>query len=405
MSEISIPQSAVRLLLLHVQGLLHPPEQSAEKTDVLAAIRRMGALQIDTINVVARSPYFVLWSRLGNYNPTWLDELLAEGQLFEYWSHAASFLPIEDYPLYHALIPEKTRRNFSQTWQEKNQALITRLLEHVRENGEVRSSDFERTDGQAGGWWNWKEEKVALEFLHTNGELMIARRDKFQRIYDLRSRVLPGWDDRAALPIEEVRDELAVRSVRRLGAAPARWVGDYFRLPNRGMPARLDRLVEAGKLLRIEVEGWKEPAYLHPENLSFLEWAAGEEMFPTYTTLLTPFDPLIWDRERVKTLFNFEYVLECYIPEKKRRYGYFLLSILHEGELIGRLDTKAHRKEGIFEVKALYFEPRARPTEDVAAAVMEAIQRCADWHGTPQVVIRHTEPAVFASLLNEAASL
>jgi uncharacterized protein len=148
------------------------------------------------------------------------------------------------------------------------------------------------------------------------------------------------------------------------------------------------------------VQGWDEPAYIHPENMSLLEWAAGDEMIPTYTTLLSPFDPLVWDRERAKVLFNFEYNIECYLPEGKRRYGYFSLPILHEGQLIGRLDAKAHRKEGIFEVKTIHLEPSARLAEDVAAAVGEAIQRCADWHKTPQVTIRRSEPEFFASMLS-----
>jgi uncharacterized protein len=399
MNEFTITPDAVRLMMQHVQGVLHSPQQPAEKQDVLNAIRRMGALQIDTINVVARSPYFVLWSRLGEYQPSWLDELLAEGRLFEYWAHAACFLPIEDYPLYRSAMKDLAHNYFRPSWLEHNREMITRVLEHVRQKGEVRSADFERTDGKPGGWWNWKDEKLALEYLHTSGALMIARRENFQRVYDLQERVLPGWDEKDALPLEEARDELAARAVRLLGAATARWAADYFRLPKNTMPARLDRLAKAGRVLRVEVAGWKDPVYLHPENLSLLEWAAGEEIYPSCTTLLTPFDPLIWDRDRARGLFNFDYSIECYLPAEKRRYGYFSLPILHEGELIGRLDAKAHRKDGIFEVKALYFEPRARPCEDVAAAVLETIQRCARWHKTPQVVIRRAEPNTFAALL------
>ena len=160
---------------------------------------------------------------------------------------------------------------------------------------------------------------------------MIARRENFQRVYDLRERVLPGWDDARALPLEEAQDELTVRAVRALGAAPARWVPDYFRLPKTGMPARLERLAETGRLKRVAVEGRPEPWYVHPENLSLLEYALLGELTPTYTTLLSPFDPLIWDRERARVLFDFDFSLECYLPQAKRRYGYFLLPILHEG--------------------------------------------------------------------------
>jgi uncharacterized protein len=399
MTETILTIDAVRLLLLYTQGLVQPPAHQATKADILDAIHRMGALQIDTIHVVARSPYMVLFSRLGAYESAWLEEWEAEGKLFEYWSHAACFLPIEDYPLYVSRMHKHAQHYYTPEWSGQHQATIEVIMQQIRGNGPVRSADFERTDGQKGGWWNWKEEKRVLEYLHTVGELMIARREKFQRIYDLRERVYPAWDAVLALPLDEAQDELAVRSVRVLGAAPARWVPDYFRLPKQGMPARLERLAETGRLVRVAVEGWQDPWYVHPENLSLLEFALQGEIVPTYTTLLSPFDPLIWDRERVRTLFNFDYALECYLPEPKRRYGYYLLPILYEGHLIGRMDAKAYRKEGIFEVRALYLEPGVRVYEDTAQAVGAAIQRCANWHTTPRVEIRKSEPELFGKMI------
>jgi uncharacterized protein len=400
--KTTLTLNAVRHLLLATQGLLYPPERPAAKEDVLNAIRRMGALQIDTIHVVARSPYLVLFSRLGDYDPRWLEELLAEGRLFEYWSHAASFLPIEDYPLYASRMEKFNSYWYTPEWRSQNQSIVDLVLQRINDNGEVRSADFERTDGKKGTWWDWKVEKRVLEYLHTRGTLMIARREKFQRVYNLRERILPDWDDAQAIPLEAAEDELTVRAVRVLGAAPARWVPDYYRLPKVGMPKRLERLVEAGRLKQVSVEGREEPWYLHPENLSLLEYAMTGEMVPTYTTLLSPFDPLVWDRERARVLFDFDFSIECYLPQEKRRYGYFLLPILHEGQLIGRLDAKAHRKEGIFEVRALYLEPGVKIFEDTVTAVAAAIQRCATWHGTPQVAIRKTEPPELDGMLAAA---
>src|SRR6266581_1927474 len=159
--------ASARSLLLAAQGLLASPAEPARKEDVLAAIRRMGLLQIDTISVVARSPYLVLWSRLGDYPQRWLDELLTEGALFEYWSHAACFLPIEDYPLYRRLMLNQLtwQENRWRPWMEAHAELVEKLMTHIRENGPVRSADFERTDGAQSGWWNWKDEKTALEGL------------------------------------------------------------------------------------------------------------------------------------------------------------------------------------------------------------------------------------------------
>ena len=400
MTETILPLETARLLLLAAQGLANPPARPAVKSDVLDAVRRMGALQIDTIHVVARSPYLVLFSRLGQYDPAWLEETHAEGHLFEYWSHAACFLPIEDYPLYVWRMEKLGDRYFSADWIANHQEMIDKVRQHIHANGEVRSADFERSDGRKGVWWDWKEEKQVLEYLHTIGEVMIARREKFQRVYNLRERVLPGWNAAAVPTADEAMDELSVRAVRALGAAPARWVPDYFRLPKTGMPARLERLADAGRIQRIRVEGWDVPWYLHPENRSLLEYAAAGEIVPTYTTLLTPFDPLVWDRERARVLFDFDYTIECYTPEPKRRYGYFSLPILHNGRLIGRLDAKAHRKEGIFEVRSLHLEPSVRITDDMAEAVRAAVQSCASWHETPEVIYRRSDPPEFAGILS-----
>jgi uncharacterized protein YcaQ len=205
------------------------------------------------------------------------------------------------------------------------------------------------------------------------------------------------------LPREEAIDELAVRAVRVLGVAQARWAQDYFRLPKVGHAQRIVRLAGEGRIIPIEVEGWDEPGYIHPENMSLLEWAAGGEMCATGTTLLSPFDPIVWDRDRAKKLFDFDYSIECYLPEAKRTYGYFSLPILHEGALVGRLDAKAFRKEGIFEVRAIYLEPGIWLKEDLAAGITGSIQRCAKWHGTPRVVIRKSEPERLKEMLESVS--
>ena len=188
---LTLSQSAARALMLAAQGLQRRPERPATKADLLETIRRMHVLQIDTIHVVARSPYLVLWSRLGAYPTHWLTDLLAEGALFEYWAHEASFLPIEDYPLFRHRMLDAANMGwkYAREWASENRAALDHVLAHVREHGATRSADFERQDGQAGGWWEWKTEKRALETLFTAGELMIARRHNFQRVYDLRERV------------------------------------------------------------------------------------------------------------------------------------------------------------------------------------------------------------------------
>ena len=392
--------------MLAAQGLLRRPRAAARKADVLAAIRRMGALQIDTIHVVARSPYLVLWSRLGDYEPRWLDELLAEGKLFEYWSHEACFLPAEDYPLYrHRMLdPHSMGWKYSHEWISRHRAEIDSVLTYIREHGPARSSDFARTDGRRGGWWEWKPEKRALEMLFTAGELMIARRQNFQRIYDLRERVLPSWDDSRLPPKEEARRALVLKAVRALGVAKAGWVSDYFRTNKSETAAAVVSMADDGGLLRVRVAGWGEDAFAHPENRELIEQASSRRLRPARTTLLSPFDPLVWDRARAREMFGFDYRLECYTPAPKRRYGYFTLPILDRGRLVGRLDPKAHRAEGVFEVKSLHLEPGVIVSDELAARLARAIRECAAWHKTPEVRLGRTNPPRLAPLLRRALS-
>jgi uncharacterized protein YcaQ len=390
--------------MLAAQGLDKRPDSPSTKNDVLATIRRIATLQIDTIHVVARSPYLALWSRLGDYKPQWLDELLAEGKLFEYWSHAACILPIEDYPLYRRHMLDHMYRFFHSAprWIKAHPEAVEHVLSYIREHGEARASDFERTDGLQSGWFNWKEEKIALEALQSTGDLMTARRHNFQRVYALRERVLPDWDDSQAPPIDEVKRALALKSVRALGVTPPEWVPDYFRTPAAGVEKLLKRLAGEGELMTVEVEGWNKPGYVHPDNTALAEAAAAGNLPLTLTTFLSPFDSLVWDRTRGKAMFDFDYRIECYTPEAKRRYGYFTLPILRRGLLIGRLDAKAHRKEGLFEVKALHLEPGIKPDaaliEDLAGALLD----CAAWHKTPEILVRRSDPPNLAAPLEAA---
>ena len=401
---MELTRAAAQALMLGAQGLLRRPARPAAKADLLATIRQMHVLQIDTIHVVARSPYVVLWSRLGAYRPEWLTDLLAEGALFEYWAHEACFLPIEDFALYrHRMLEAETMGwRYAREWAAQNRDVLAQVLGYVRANGPVRSADFARTDGRAGGWWEWKPEKRALETLFTAGELMIRERQNFQRVYDLRERVLPGWDDAQLPPLEQARRTLALRAVQALGVASAGWVADYFRTARRDTMPLLPALAAAGELLEVQVEGWPAPGYLHPNNLPLAEAAAAGALVPELTTLLSPFDPLVWDRARALALFGFDYRIECYTPAPRRRYGYFTLPILWRGQLVGRLDPKAHRREGRFEVKALHLEPGVPVSDALARDLAAALREFAAWHATPEVDLRWTDPPELAAHVRAA---
>jgi hypothetical protein len=291
---------------------------------------------------------------------------------------------------------------YSHEWIKAHRDEVGRLLALIRERGPVRSTDFTRTDGKRGGWWEWKPEKRALEMLFTAGELMIARRDKFQRIYDLRERVLPSWDDSQLSSTEASARTLALKAVRALGITKAQWVGDYFRTNKRETAALVQTLADEGLLCRVGVEGWDEDGYAHTDNLGRIEAARSGKLRPRLTTLLSPFDPLVWDRARAREMFGFDYRLECYTPAPKRLYGYFTLPILRRGALVGRLDAKAHRKEKRFEVKALYLEPGVVASEEIAADIATSLIECAAWHQTPDVIVTRAKPSKLLPLLRRA---
>lgn len=405
--ELTLQQA--RHLQLAAQGLLQPAPKAATRAALRACIARMGLLQIDTIHVVARSPYLVLFSRLGPYPPRWLEEALSQGHVFETWAHEACFAPAEDLQA-HRVFNREARKHWGLVSAQKShtnqRAELDKLLVHIRDNGPVKSSDFERPQGGASAWWGWKDEKRWLEALFASGDLMVARREKFQRVYDLAERVAPQLqalsETDAAHTIAQVCARFTEKSVAALGLTQARWINDYYRSKPRIKDADLDALVEQGSLLRVAVEGWGAPAYVHSSQAALLKKVRSDKLEATHTTLLSPFDPMVWDRERALTLFDFDYRLECYTPEAKRVHGYFVLPILCRGELIGRLDAKAHRAEGVFEVKAMHTQAACVWTDSQIEDVAQAIQRCANWHGTPTVKINRTQPAKLATALRRA---
>lgn len=395
-----------RNLHLAAQGLLTPPPKKPTRKYLLAAIERMALLQIDTIHVVARSPYLVLHARLGDYPTPWLDEALAQAHIFETWAHEACFAPTGDWPLHRACnasVRSHWGLKHAQRTLERDAAKVALLLQHIADTGPVRSADFARPDAPSSPWWGWKDEKRWLEALFANGDLMVARREKFQRVYDLTGRVLPDAVHRASQPSPmQVRAHMLERSVRALGVAKAAWLHDYFRLKPRFSRAELEALVAADTLLQVDVEGWDTPGYVHADHAPLLRRAVRGTLQATHTALLSPFDPVVWDRARALEFFDFDYRLECYTPEAKRRYGYFVLPILCRGALIGRLDAKAHRADGVLEVKSLHCESPAGWVQAQIHDVALALWRFARWQGLSQVSMGDTEPRRLGTAMRAA---
>ncbi|WP_374335340.1 winged helix-turn-helix domain-containing protein [Leeia sp.] len=401
MTALSLP--AARALHLAAQGLLTAPRRKARPADVLATIRRMALLQIDTISVVARSPYLVLWSRLGDYQQQWLDDALAEGQLFEYWAHEACFLPIEDYGLLrHRMVdPEQLGWKSATQWRREHPGVVERVLQHIQQQGAMRSADFEQPEGHQAGWWNWKPEKRALEVLFASGELMVARRQGFQRVYDLRERVLPDWQDAQHLqPVQDCKRQLVLQAVKALGVAHPGWVADYYRMGRLEAELQPATLASQGLLLQATLTESGDTVYIHPDHAELLDAALAGTLQARGTRILSPFDPVVWDRKRANALFQFDYRLECYTPAPKRQYGYFVLPILRNGALIGRMDAKAHRQQGRMEVKALHLEAGVRASQGLARDLVRTMLEFARWHATPEVQLSGALPDRLAPLLH-----
>jgi len=383
-----ITRHQVALMQLSSLGMLKPPPAEPSRSDVLRIIKQIGVLQIDTISVVNRSPYLVLWSRLGNYDPVWLEKTHSNGELFEYWAHANSFIPIEDYPYFRRKMLERATHWWDVSeWVNDHQEIIEFVIETIKEKGPQKSSDFPKRKEGNNGWWDWKEEKIALDMLWTKGVLMIPFRKNFQRFYDLRENVVTHFLNDLEIPdITIVNEVLVEKTIRILGATRPKWIADYYRLKSNDTQNAIRTLIDKRKILLFESENFPEGILVHIDNLDLMDQALSGNLKAEYTTILSPFDPLIWDRARTKDLFDFDFSLECYLPATKRKYGYFLLPILHDGQLIGRMDSKAHRKEKLFEIKSLYFESWFDPDERFFTEFMKTLHNFANWHQTPTIL-------------------
>jgi uncharacterized protein len=395
-AEIELSAAQARRAAIAAQGLAAArPRGRVDVRHLRRALDGVGILQLDSVNVFSRSHYMPLFSRLGPYPRETLDELTVhqDGQagrapadrreLFEYWGHEASLIPIDMQPL----MRWRMARADDLAWggvariAAEDPGLVKRVLELVRERGPIRASDVEspKRVRQAGEMWNWNEGKRALEYLFFSGELTAERRVNFERLYDLPERVLPARVLAMPTPPEdEAQRELLLFAARRLGVATEPDLGDYFRLPRKDSKARLAELVEAGALRRVTVEGWGAPAY-----------ASADLKVPRRVrarALLTPFDSMVWARERTERLFGFRYRIEIYVPGPKRVYGYYVLPFLLGDRLVARVDLKSDRQAGVLRVAAAFAE--AGLDEGlVARELADELRLVAEWQGLGAVKV------------------
>ncbi|WP_431144855.1 winged helix-turn-helix domain-containing protein [Pseudomonas alvandae] len=385
-ATVSFTLKQARRLALAAQGFdgrLSPASVQPSRLNRL--IERLGILQIDSVNALVRSHYLPLFSRLGHYNRDLLDQAAwSQGRrrtLFEYWGHEASLLPVAMYPLMRWRMARAARgegiyQQLARFGQEQ-QDVIHRVLQAVWDQGAIGAGSLSTRQEKAGPWWDWSAEKHALEWLFAAGEVTVAGRRGFERLYDLPERVLPDSVLRQPLPDEaQAQRALLIHAAEALGVATEKDLRDYFRLSPADSRERLAELEEAGELLRCQVEDWKQPAWCRPSVKIPRKVAA--------SALLSPFDSLVWERSRTERLFDFRYRLEIYTPVHKRVYGYYVLPFLHNERIAARVDLRAERAVGQLAVHAVH-EEEAGLDEEGMLALATNLRRMANWLGLERV--------------------
>jgi uncharacterized protein YcaQ len=344
----------------------------AKAEDVAAEVGRLQAVQLDSIATVDRAHRLTLVSRIGAYDEAEVSSLLREGRIFEYWAHEACLVPIEDYPLFKRRMANLQDRHW---WgrERKDPETEQHVLEAIRERGALPSRAFEGQGPMPGEMWNWKPAKRALEHLFAAGEVAVAGRDSFQRLYDLPERVIPKRYLDAPTPSEEeFRRGYALRAVQGRGALTEAGIAEHCRLDGggRGMRPHVDVLVEQGLVRRVEIEDGGAPVVVLAE-------AELDGDVPKSGALLCPFDNLLWDRAFVERVFGFRHVIEVYKREHERIYGYYVLPFLYGDLLVGRADLKADRARGALRVLAFHLEPGVRDSRALREAFDRALARLA----------------------------
>jgi uncharacterized protein len=370
-----------RALALAAQGFDTPrPASKATQRHVNSLIRRLGVIQIDSVNVLVRSQELPLFSRLGNHDRNAIPKATESKKIFEYWGHEAAHLPVEIHPLFRWKM-EAARLGKARHWgltsfYDDNKAFVKRMLKHVETNGSTTaramSTRTEKRGADKKTWWDWDEAKVGLEYLFLTGQLMSrGRGTDFARIYDTPERVLPRQVLDAPTPTEhDARKQLLIRSSIAKGVATVGDLADYYRQKPAAVKPLIAELIEEGELRTVAVDGWTEKAFVHRSAKLPKQLHA--------TALLSPFDSLVWCRPRNERLFDFHYRIEIYTPKEKRKFGYYVLPFMMNGQMVGRVDLKADRANSKLQVHSVHTEKGIKRTT-INDALNNELRALATW--------------------------
>jgi uncharacterized protein len=405
-------RSHLRTLALYAQGLTPAnidglvPDSRA----IAGVAARLGCIQIDTIHKVRRSHYLTLWSRIGHYDPGDFDRLIYSNddrRFFEYWLHAACIIPLSEYRYRLPLMQRFRENGFSgdRFWHLKaeNLEMMQRVMQKIRDEGGVRTSDFDGPRPGIQGWWSWKPAKIVLEYLFWRGDLMIASREKFQRLYDLTERVLPHWVDTSHPAPGELARHQIEQAVRAFGVCQASNIKDFvYDIQQQTAKETIRELLKEGTLIEIEARlagGKSCPLLIHRDDMLTLDQIADGTIQARRCTFLSPFDGIFWPKKRDRLLWNFEQVLEAYKPKPLRKWGYFCMPILYGERFVGRFDPRMDRKKGILHLEAIYLEEGINPDEEMIHAISNALRDFMRFHDAANLVIERSVPGDLAGKL------
>ncbi|QTX04168.1 winged helix-turn-helix domain-containing protein [Agromyces archimandritae] len=381
MTPEQLSAAQARRIAIAAQGLAGPRTQAPGIRRLRTTAERLAVLQIDSVNVFERAHYLPAYSRHGAYDRAALDRLTygRHGRMIEYWAHQAAFVPRENWPLFEfRRAAYRAEVAAEDHWLARHDALRRWVLADLAANGPQRASELEHDAAKGrGGWWGWSDAKRVLEWMFRTGEVVCVERRRFERVYALPEQVLPGELVGAGVAADEAVPRLVGLAARSLGVASEADLADYWRMGRAPVRAAIRRLEEAGELIPVEVEGWKNgagtvvPAWLHRD--------AARPRRVRAAALLSPFDPLVWFRPRTERLFGFHYRIEIYTPAEQRVYGYYTLPVLLDDRVVGRIDLKSDRKAGVLRVQSAWQEPGA--PVGLAERIAPEILRAAEWQG------------------------
>ncbi len=397
MDRLILTKSQARKIILHAAGLSKRAQFGKGKEAVYKLIDHLGFLQIDTIHVVERAHHHAIASRVPDYKPEWLEQLQADGRIFEFWTYAAGYMPMHSFRFSLPVKESFLSRRKPLTQAEIN--LMKKVLSRISREGPLMARDFENDRvKKSSGWWDWRPSKLALERMHLDGRLMTIRRKDFQKVYDLPENVIRGDVDTTMPTSEEFAKHVIRRTLKALGIAYLKDIVYNSRYVKSSVKEELERLVAAGEICSVEVIGLKnQPLYMLSEYKSRKIGLTGDAF------ILSPFDALNVYRHRLRNFFDFDYQVECFVPLPKRKYGYFSLPVLIGDTFVARMDSKANRKERMLTIHNLHFES-IKLSKPMVVKVCHAIKTFAKFNQCEAIAIKKSNDKLLLKTIRKALS-